>query len=183
MIRRSRSFLLLAGIGVIRFAAAGVGPVYPRTGAHPPGVPAEVSSDRPSASALMPGNGTPTLVLFAHPRGAAIGDPASLIAHPVRPHGSFHNPADEPDARVKTALPVVTPHVDPEALEARHFGAMTSGPMLRFSGGITGARGRRGDHAGPPALDESITRNETDRKTTVAFGCARYPRHTISESS
>lgn len=180
MIRRSRSFLLLAGIGAIRFAAAGVGPVYPRTGAHPSGVPAEVSSDRPSASALMPGNGTPTLVLFAHLRGAAIGDPASLIAHPVRPHGPFHNPADEPDARLKTALPVATPH---EELEARHFGAMTSGPVLRFSGGITGARGRRGDHAGPPALDESITRNETDRETTVAFGRARYARHTISESS
>jgi hypothetical protein len=137
MIRRSRSFLLLAGLGVIRFAAAGVGPVYPTAGAA-------ARSDRPSASAVMPGNGTPTLVLFAHPRGGAIGDPAALIA------------------RGKAALPVATSHGNPEA---RRFGA------------------GRGAPAGPPALDEPITRDETGRKTTVVFGCARYARHTISESS
>ncbi|WP_457651534.1 hypothetical protein [Rhodocaloribacter sp.] len=195
MIRRSRSFLLLAGIGTIRFAVTGVGPVYPTTCANQPGAVGGIPSDRPSGSAVMPGNGTPTLVLFAHPRcprtRASIGEPAILIAridHPVRTHVFLRKPANEPNARAKTdlrssaaAIPGVPSHAAPEELAARRFGAMTSGPTLRFFGGITGARGRRSDHAGPPALD--VSRDETDRTTTVAFGRARYARHTISESS
>ncbi len=203
MIRRFRPLLLPAATGVLWIAVVGIGVVYLTAYANQPGAVGEPPSDWPYTSAVMPGYGTPTLVLFAHPRcpctRATIAELGTLIAQlkrPVRTHVFFYKPSNKPDSRLKTdlwanasAIPGVTPHVDPDGLEARRFGAMTSGhtllfdenQRLRFSGGITGARGHQGDNAGRSALYDLITRGETDRNTTFVFGCALYSSSTLSE--
>jgi len=86
MSRRNRSFLLLAGIGTVRFSEAGAGPACPAAEAHGPEAVDEVPTDRPSASAVTSGSGTPTLVHFA----------PSRIDPPVR---TRVRPASEPMAR------------------------------------------------------------------------------------
>lgn len=199
---RIRSRLLAGGIGALWLVVVGFGVVYLTAYSNAPGPVGEAPPDWPRESTAMPGIGIPTLVLFAHPRcpctRASIGELATLIAQvgrPVRTHVFFYKPADKPDAWVRTdlwtgaeAIPGVTPHVDPEGREARRFGAMTSGhtllfdaeQRLRFSGGITGARGHQGDNAGRSALYELITQGETERETTFVFGCALYSMNSLS---
>lgn len=62
--------------------------------------------------------------------------------------------------RAAEAIPGVTALADPGGVEARRFGARTSGQVtlsgpdgrLIFRGGITGARGHAGDNDGADAL-------------------------------
>jgi hypothetical protein len=109
---------------------------------------------------------TPTLVLFAHPKcactrasltelrgllGAVRGDLTALVA--------FTRPGGTPDGWTRSdtwsdaeSIPGVAVLEDPDGREAKRFGANTSGLVvlydsagsLRFSGGITPARGHVG---------------------------------------
>jgi hypothetical protein len=74
----------------------------------------------------------------------------------------------------------VTIHFDQGGREAGLFGAATSGQTdlydahgtLKFSGGITAARGHAGDNAGRDALAAWISTGTAHRPGAPVFGCA-----------
>jgi hypothetical protein len=78
--------------------------------------------------------------------------------------------ADLPDIRIWQ---------DKGGSEARRFGVATSGHVLlydaqgrlTYSGGITSARGHRGDNYGRDAVLAQILGQEGDRPGTPVFGC------------
>ncbi len=83
--------------------------------------------------------------------------------------------------RTASKIPGVHVVQDDGGVEARRFGAATSGQTLlydkggrlRFSGGITASRGHEGDNAGRTAV-ESILLKDSGRSSTPTFGCALF---------
>ena len=156
-----------------------------RVGALPRAWPAaqiERASDRP------------TLVMVAHPHcpctAASVGELAQIMARLpggvaayvlfVKPKGAGRDWEDTDLRHSAEAIPGVKVAFDPDGLEARRFGAETSGHTflfgvdghLLFSGGITGSRGHAGDNAGKSAL-VALFNNETPTRTqTLVFGCS-----------
>ena len=69
---------------------------------------------------------------------------------------------------------------DPDGVEARRFGAETSGHTLLFgadgrllfSGGITASRGHAGDNAGESAIVALVNNQTPTRTQTLVFGCS-----------
>jgi hypothetical protein len=69
---------------------------------------------------------------------------------------------------------------DVDGTEARRFGALTSGQVvvydadgrLRFSGGITPARGHAGDNAGRSAIIALLEGASSASVETPVFGCS-----------
>ena len=144
----------------------------------------------PAASRIHASAGKPTLVLFAHPRcactRASISELARLMAR-------FHDRLDahvlilaQPEEE-KTDLwssaeriPGVTVASDPQGIEAKRFGAETSGAVvlytgagkLAFHGGITAARGHEGDSFGQQRIAALLTGARADRADAPVFGCA-----------
>jgi hypothetical protein len=83
--------------------------------------------------------------------------------------------------RRAVAIPGTRCIPDPGGVEARRFGAMTSGHVLvydrsgklLFSGGITEARGHDGDNAGSDAAI-GLLRGRPGGARTVVFGCPLF---------
>jgi hypothetical protein len=79
-------------------------------------------------------------------------------------------------------LPGATVLRDDEGIEARRFGAMTSGQTLLydgggrlvFSGGITGARGHAGENAGRNAVIALLNGRPAGQDETWVFGCSLF---------
>jgi hypothetical protein len=136
-----------------------------------------------------------SLVMLVHPRcpcsRASLAQLERIMAV-CRPHLAANILFLEP--RVPTALwrdtqlwrraaaiPGARCIPDPGGVEARRFGAMTSGHVLvydrtgklLFSGGITEARGHEGDNAGSDAVI-GLVRGRPDRARTVVFGCPLF---------
>ncbi|HEV2842688.1 MAG TPA: hypothetical protein VGW39_15300 [Chthoniobacterales bacterium] len=156
-----------------------------RVGALPRAWPAtqiERSSDRP------------TLIMLAHPHcpctRASVGELAQIMARlqgRVSAYVLFVKPKetgrdwDGTDlVRSAEAIPGVKVLLDPDGVEARRFGAETSGHTvlfgadgrLLFSGGITASRGHAGDNAGESAIT-ALVNNQTPAQTeALVFGCA-----------
>jgi len=82
--------------------------------------------------------------------------------------------------RGAAAIPGVTVVDDLDGVEARRFGALTSGQVLlydaggqlRFSGGITPARGHAGDNAGRSAIVALVESASSAPVETPVFGCS-----------
>ena len=80
------------------------------------------------------------------------------------------------------AIPNVTVVRDDDGLEARRFGAATSGQSLLydvngrllFSGGITGSRGHSGDNAGRTAMLALLQHAPPGRDSAFVFGCSLF---------
>ena len=80
--------------------------------------------------------------------------------------------------RKAAAIPAVTPVMDRGGTLQRVFGAETSGSVavynaagrLQFNGGLTAARGQRGENAGRLSLISLIETGEAAGMTPV-FGC------------
>jgi hypothetical protein len=81
---------------------------------------------------------------------------------------------------------------DGGGVEARRFRVATSGHVLLydvrglliFSGGITAARGHRGDSYGRAAVHDRILNPEGTRSGSPVFGCPlAAPRSTVSQES
>jgi len=99
-----------------------------------------------------------------------------FVMPPHLPAGSdlsdLHNRAER--------IPGLTIVRDDDGLEAKVFGARTSGQVflygaagqLLFSGGATGSRGHAGDNAGRAVILALLNDHESRRANTPVFGCS-----------
>jgi len=137
-----------------------------------------------------------TLILFLHPRcpcsSASLEEFNRLIAQApaaLEPHVVFVRPAGLPPKWEQTdlwsaagAMPGVEVIVDNEGVEARRFGATTSGTAVLFDcsggqlffGGITGARGHAGDNPGKSAVLSAISSGSAEPFSPPVFGCPLF---------
>lgn len=158
-----------------------------------PGSQGVASAGWPAGSRLRRDPDRPTLVLFLHPRcpcsRASLEELVAILSragHRARVLVALYRPSAEPESWGKTDvwrkaadLPGVTALFDLDGMEARRFGASTSGHAvlydaggrLRFSGGITGARGRLGDNPGRRAVIEFLVSGASRGAGAPVFGC------------
>ncbi len=156
-----------------------------------PGEPARAPANWPAQSRVVRGGGY-TLVMSAHPRcpctRASLDELAIVMAasgNKMTARVLFFVPEDAPPEWWETdlwhkaaAIPAVTPVMDRGGTLQRVFGAETSGSVavydaagrLQFNGGLTAARGQRGENPGRLSLISLIETGEAARMTPV-FGC------------
>jgi hypothetical protein len=186
---------LLSGIaGALWLAAVGGGMGVLWSYSTAPDVAATPPAVWPRESRVRPSEGRSNLIVLAHPHcpctRATIEELDRLMARvgdQLQAHVLFATPAGAADGWEATdlwgravAIPGVTVLRDAEGSEARHFGAATSGQVvlydstgrLRFSGGITAARGHAGDNAGRSAIVELLGGVSSDAIETPVFGCS-----------
>jgi len=160
-----------------------------------PGESLEPPSRWPGDSGLPRVEGRPTLVMLAHPlcpcTRASLGELAGVMAKAqgrldafvlfLKPEGTGQDWEKGALWRSAAAIPGVTALRDEGGAQAERFGAITSGQVLvydaggalRFSGGITPARGHAGDNAGRAAV-EALLGDETAplaRAEHAVYGC------------
>jgi hypothetical protein len=156
--------------------------------------PAGAAPDQwPHASALPRRPGRPLLVMLAHPRcsctraslaelGALlgeVGDSADADVVFVRPDGIADDWIESDLWHTALRMPGVTVVADRGGRETERFGALTSGTLLlydgsgrlRFSGGVTSARGHVGDNPGRRRVVALIKQGKADKPTSPVFGC------------
>jgi hypothetical protein len=181
-----------------------------------PAAAIDVPATWPAASSIVRTDGVPTLVMLAHPycpcTRASIHELGQLMSHVrgrVATYVLMAKLADTPSGWERSAtweaaakIPGVTVLADPEGREAAHFGVTVSGDVrvydtrgqLRFSGGITPARGHEGDAVWRanvlPLLEAAPAFQPTVASVTApAFGCrlgeleARGPSQPLSEAN
>jgi len=166
-----------------------------------PGEPAAALDRWPDGSGLARAADRPTLVMLVHPRcscsRASVDELAEILARAAtqpRTYVLFLRPDAAADGweqtdlwRQVSALPGVTARVDRGGTVAAAFGGATSGQTflydaggtLRFSGGITGARGHAGENAGRTAMiallrSASTVPGSGGRAWTKVFGCSLF---------
>ena len=189
------SHLLSCMAVAIWLAATGVGMHVLASHAGTPGTPATPPATWPAGSRLGRESGRPTLVLVAHPRcpctRASLWELARLmprLAGRVAVRVLFVRPAGVESAWEETdlwssAVDILGVQVlrDDAGMEARRFGAFTSGQVLLygadgalvFSGGLTPSRGHMGDSAGRWAILTLVT-GGAPAPSTAVFGCALF---------
>jgi hypothetical protein len=135
-----------------------------------------------------------TLVMLAHPRcpctEASVGELAEIMAHvegKAVAYVLFSVPADAgadwDDTSLRRAaagIPGVTVLTDIDGVEARRFGAETSGHTLLFNpdgellfnGGITASRGHTGGNFGESAIVSLVHHQPVERASSFVFGCS-----------
>jgi hypothetical protein len=138
------------------------------------------------------------LVMLVHPEcpcsRASMSELAKLMARAgthivahvlfVMPPGMLADPSASGMWETASHIPNTTPLVDTQGTEARRLGAVTSGQValyggdgrLRFSGGITAARGHEGDSAGSVAVELAALGRSDRRWWTPVFGCELFDR-------
>jgi hypothetical protein len=136
----------------------------------------------------------PTLVMVVHPHcpctTASVGELARVMARlqgrvaayvvVVKPREAGRDWEDTDLRRSAEAIPGVKVVFDLDGVEARRFGAETSGHTqlfgadgrLLFSGGITASRGHAGDNAGESAIVALVNNQPPVRTQTLVFGCS-----------
>ena len=169
------------GLHVWEYTPGGVGPVHP---------------DWPEGSTLQRAPDRPNLVMFAHPRcpcsKASVEELALIVEQcggDAAIHVVFFRPVGDGNGNRwaktalwdrATALPGVRVLDDPDGTESARFGAETSGHVLlydrtgrlKFSGGVTAARGRGGANPGRDAVVAILTGGLVNRHETPVFGCS-----------
>ncbi len=173
--------------------------------ANTPGAAAHAEAAWPAASAIALDTNGPTLVMLAHPRctctRASLAELEELLARaPNRPRtyvvfikpGSAGAQWEKTDLwQTATKIPGVSVVRDDEGIEARRFGAETSGQVLLyaadgrllFSGGATGARGHAGDNLGRAAILAHLSGLPQPRPTTDVFWCSLFGAADASEGA
>jgi hypothetical protein len=156
-----------------------------------PGAPAHAPASWPAQAGVARGRDY-TLVMSAHPRcpctRASLDELAIVMAASGKRMTArvlFFVPEDAPPGwwetdlwRTAGSIPNVTPVLDRGGTLQRVFGAETSGSVavydaagrLQFNGGLTAARGQRGENPGRLSLISLIESGEAARMTPV-FGC------------
>lgn len=138
--------------------------------------------------------GQPSLVLFLHPQcpcsRATIAELAQIMARcrgKVAAYAYFYAPRSESSSWTRSdlwadaaSIPGVHAVDDPDGIEARRFGASTSGQTLlydssgrlAFNGGITAARGHMGPNDGQDAVVALLENRTPQHHITPVFGCS-----------
>lgn len=187
----TRGWLMLAG--ALWLGGIGTGVVALARYSVTPGATPVTAATWPEGTRLSRQAGRPVLVMLAHPKctctRASLAELAEVMAHAggraqafvlfLRPEG-LEDGWEQGDLwRTAASIPGVTVLSDADGLEAKRFGATTSGHVvlygtdgrLRFSGGITVARGHVGDSPGREAL-ERVLREDGEGGGTPVYGCA-----------
>jgi hypothetical protein len=147
----------------------------------------------PAESPIRPDVSRSTLLIFLHPRCPCsrasveeLGYILSRCGHRVSVHALLYSPTHLPQGwgqsgieQDLTALPDVHIWPDRAGAEARRFGVETSGHVvlydgqgrLAYSGGITAARGHRGENDGQAAVTDRILGKGGDQPGSPVFGC------------
>lgn len=150
----------------------------------------------PAASQLSPPTTRPALLVFVHAHcpctAASLAElrecldrmrvQAGITIVLPQPRQASANFCDEAQARLQAAWPEARVVVDRCGTETRLFRITTSGHLLvydsagqlRFSGGITIARGRRGDNPGLKSLAAALGSRPEPSPASAAFpvfGC------------
>jgi hypothetical protein len=159
-----------------------------------PAAPASPVRWWPTATQLVRDPGRPTLLMFVHPgcpcSRASLAELSRLLSprrNEVAVRILMVRPAGLEAGWEKTDLWVIAQRIegatvlcDPEGVEARRFGARTSGETmlfapegrLLFDGGITASRGHEGDNAGRDIIAGLIDNGGNRFRQTPVFGCA-----------
>jgi hypothetical protein len=169
-----------------------------------PGPPAAAPARWPESSRIQRALGMPTLVMFAHPMcpctEASLTELARLMrrvegkvsAHVlfIRPDGTPDTWAHSPRWAQAARIPGVSVEADPDAAEALRFDSGTSGEVffydassaLRFSGGITPARGHQGDNPGSDRVAALVAGASDGWRATPVFGCPLHDSDGVKEA-
>ena len=186
---------VLTGLTVWAIASGG-GFLWLLSSSSTPGATSTRESTWPQDSRVIPDSARANLVLLVHPRcpcsRATVAELSEIMARCeglVTAHVLFLKPQQMPDGwevsdlwHRAALIPGVHVGTDEEGREARRFGALTSGQvvlydrqgLLKFSGGITVARGHRGENAGHQAIVDWLTRETAERSSDVVFGCPLF---------
>ncbi len=190
----SRKELLTVIAGTVWVLAVATGMTVLWRYSIAPGIPGVPPQAWPRESRIQPSTDLATLILLAHPQcpctRASIEELDRLMARlegRLVAHVLFVTPTDAPDGWERTdlwrsaaAIPGVDVVRDEGGAEARRFHSPTSGQVilydaagrLRFSGGITAARGHAGDNLGQSAIVELLEGSAPAATVTPVFGCA-----------
>jgi hypothetical protein len=143
--------------------------------------------ERTGLAGLTRHTARPTLLAFIHPEcpcsRATLRELARLLTQlgdRVATHVVFAVSNRGENWDFASQLRGVTLHVDANGEAAARFGALTSGHtllydssgLLRFSGGITAARGHEGDSSGRMHISSLVLRGQGTGGVTPVFGCA-----------
>ena len=191
----------LRQIGIITIASALVAVIICGMGLmasydFSPGAPAATLSDWPAAATLPRSADRCTLVLFLHPQCpcsvASLANLDSIVAEarqPLEAYVLFVTPPGKAEGWDHTSLWNLAKRMkglavgsDPDATEARRFGAQTSGQTflfsqtgrLMYSGGITPMRGHSGNCVGTLAILSALAGKSVAHRSSPVFGCALY---------
>jgi hypothetical protein len=182
---------VLGGILVLWCAGLAAGTIALWRYSATPGSTGAVPERWPANSLVQPRDGRATLVMLAHPRcpctRASLAELAQLRAQGdvdawvlfLRPEGGQSGWENTDLWRTAASIPGVRVVADADGVAARMFGAETSGHVLfydaagalRFSGGITAARGHVGPSAGGDAISAMLHGSEPPRDRALTFGC------------
>ena len=179
------------GVAWIVAVAVGLGTLWSYEST--PGSVGRVSTAWPASSKISRQTQHPTLVMLAHPRcpctQASVDELAKIMAHlqgKVSAYVLFLTPHTAPAdwentelRRTAAKIPGVTVVSDVDGVEAKKFGAETSGHTflydhhgrLLFNGGITQSRGHSGDNTGESAIVALVTDHHSVAAKTFVFGC------------
>ena len=192
--RRRKTLLLTGLLGITWAAGIVLGLRILFAYESKPGTVGAVPTEWPSASRVERLTDRPTLIMLAYPRCpctrasvAALGQLMARIPGKVYAYVLFLKPEpagveweDTDLRRSAAAIPGVKVVSDIDGVEARRFGAETSGHTLLFgpdgrllfSGGITESRGHVGDNSGERAIEALVNNQSPTRTATFVFGCA-----------
>ncbi len=205
MQNRRKIVLKTIGVGVLWIAAVAFGLRYMLNYETTPGPTGAVPIAWPSESRIARSATQPTLLLFAHPRcpctRATMGELAEMMAQTagkVQTYVIFFTPAGadsnwtESDLHASArAIPGVKVLSDARGVEAKRFGAETSGQAmlfgrdgkLLFSGGITESRGHAGPNAGESAIVSIINGHGAPQNRSMVFGCSFSRRERLAQNT
>jgi hypothetical protein len=173
-------------------AAVGLGTLFLEAYAARPGEAIPSPDHWPEGSAIPRDARRPTLLIFLHPQCpcslASVGELTDIINRCGEQVATQAVVLDTPllESRGRSEihqalarLPRITIRKDRGGIESRRFNVTTSGHVLLyevdgrlvFSGGITAARGHRGDSFGRSALLSWIRGGGNVRRQSCVFGC------------
>jgi hypothetical protein len=166
--------------------------------AYQPSMAAEPPAEWPRGTSIRRAAEGATLVMMVHPQcgctPASLEELARLMARNggrVEAHVVFLLPEGYAEGWARTGLwksareiPGVDTSIDAGGREIARFGAWTSGQTLlydaagalRFSGGITEARGHAGDNPGLDALERALRPGIGPALRSAVFGCSLRTR-------
>jgi hypothetical protein len=190
----ARIYTMRIAFGVLWLLAAGAGFVWILNYQSTSGAAATAPEHWPAGTQITLGTQRDTLVMFAHPQcpctRASMEELNRLLARTegrVAARVLFFKPDNFSGDWVHSdlwksaaAIPGVVVCEDTNGMQARLFGAETSGYVLLydthgrllFNGGITGSRGHAGDNVGEDAIIARLQGQAVSLKETPVYGCS-----------